>query len=298
MPVEIRGLLFIDKPAGPTSHDIVNRIRQLSGIRRIGHTGTLDPLASGLLIICVGRATRLSEYLADLPKSYLTIIRLGQETDTYDAEGEIIREHPVQVTEKQLFEALDQFHGRINQLPPMFSAVKHEGQPLYKYARQGRSVPRSPRTVTIHKIEIENWESPNLELSIDCSSGTFIRSLAHDLGNALQCGGHVASLRRMAIGAHTIDQAVSPDELTNENWTSFLKPAETSVSHLPKVHLSTQDAANIMHGLQVPIHDDHLQGSLVQAYDSDGQFIGVLESEDSNWHGKKVLYDQSKTQGQ
>ena len=180
----------------------------------------------------------------------------------------------------------------------MFSAVKHEGQPLYKYARQGQSVPRSPRTVTIHKIEIENWELPNLELLIDCSSGTYIRSLAHDLGNSLQCGGHILSLRRIAIGAHTIDQAVSAGELTKENWASFLKPAEKAVSYLPKVHLSTQDAENIMHGLQVPIHDDHLQSPFVQAYDSDGLFIGVLESEGTNWHGKKVFYGLSRSSDQ
>jgi tRNA pseudouridine55 synthase len=233
-----------------------------------------------------------------LPKSYLTAIRLGQETETYDAEGEIIRERPVEVTEKQLLQAIDQFRGHIDQLPPMFSAVKHEGQPLYKYARQGQSVPRSPRTVTVHKIEIENWESPNLELLIDCSSGTYIRSLAHDLGNSLQCGGHVASLRRTAIGAHTIDQAVSADGLTKENWASFLNPAEKSVSHLPKVHLSTEDAKNIMHGQQVPINDDHLLSPFVQAYDSDGYFVGVLESEGTSWHGKKVFYGLSRSSDQ
>lgn len=294
MPGDLKGLLFIDKPSGPTSHDVVKRVRQVSGIRRVGHTGTLDPFASGLLIICIGRATRLAEYLTGLPKTYLATFRLGQETSTYDIEGKIVKESPVQITMAQIEKALDDFRGTFQQVPPMFSAVKHEGQPLYRRARQGERLDRQSRTVTVFSMEKLCWNPPFLDLLINCSSGTYIRSLAHDLGQVLDCGGHVTSLRRTSVGPHLLEEAVSLDDIDKENWLSFLKPAEKAVSHLPVLTLSIRDAALIMQGQNVPKLDDGFDFPLVQAYDSNDRFIGVLESVETFWHGKKIIYEMDR----
>jgi tRNA pseudouridine55 synthase len=202
------GLLVINKPIGLTSHDVVNKVRWLSGIRRVGHAGTLDPLASGVLLLAVGRATRLIEYLVGRSKRYQAVVRLGQETDTYDREGEVVAERPVQVTDSQLEAALERFRGPIEQVPPMFSAVKQGGQPLYRLARRGQAVERPARAITIYELSLLDWRPPEIELLIHCSSGTYIRSLAHDLGQVLGCGGHLATLRRLAVGDFTLDQAV------------------------------------------------------------------------------------------
>lgn len=286
---QIEGVLCIDKPAGLTSHDVVARVRFISGIRRVGHTGTLDPLATGLLIVCLGRATRLAEFLTRQNKEYLATIRLGQETKTYDAEGMILAEKPVNVSEIQLLAALEQFKGKIKQIPPMYSAVKVGGQPLYRQARRGKVIERPAREVLIFELELLRWESPQAQIRLVCSSGTYVRAIAHDLGQTLGCGAYLKGLRRTAIGNHRVDTAVSLEDLQKPGWQEHLQPSDVAVSHLPEVVLSEEEAISLYHGQRVL---DHLASSesLVRAYDEEGRFIGVLTGDERYWSAKKILY--------
>lgn len=289
-PVTGDGLLCIDKPAGLTSHDVVREIRSISSLRRVGHTGTLDPLATGLLILCVGPATRLAEYLVALPKSYSATIRLGQETDTYDAEGDIVADAPVSVKKNDLDQILAQFLGQIEQIPPIYSAVKQDGQPLYKRARQGLTVTPKARLVTIYEIELLSWESPILQLRVVCSSGTYIRSIAHDLGQQLDCGGHIRSLRRNSIGPFDVGDAVSLDELSKANWREFLQPTDTAVAHLPRLDLSASEALKLRQGQQLARRCGQPENEIVRAYDSHGRFIGIAVAQGERWQPRKILF--------
>ena len=289
-PATDDGLLCIDKPAGLTSHDVVRNIRSISSIRRVGHTGTLDPLATGLLIICLGPATRLAEYIVALPKSYDAIILLVQETDTYDAEGEIVAEAPVSVTKIDLDQILAQFLGQIEQIPPIYSAIKQDGQPLYKRARQGLTVTRKARLVTIHEIELLSWESPILQLRVACSSGTYIRSLAHDLGQQLDCGGHIRTLRRNSIGPFDVDDAVSLGEVSKANWREFLQPTDMAVAHLPRLDLSASESIKLNQGQQLARRRGQPENGIVRVYGSDGRFIGIAIAQGEQWQPRKILF--------
>jgi tRNA pseudouridine55 synthase len=286
----IDGVLNIDKPDGLSSHDVVNRIRRLTGIRKVGHTGTLDPLATGVLVICVGRATRLAEYVSGQPKNYLANILLGQETDTYDQEGRIIAQNPVSVTKAELEAALLQFHGEIQQIPPMYSAIKVEGQPLYKHARKGEVFDLKARTVHIECLEILHWQTPHLGLHIECSSGTYIRSIAHDLGQILGCGGVLSSLRRTAVGRFQIDDAAPLNLLREDNWQTYLLKSEVAVSHLKKVEFESDAAMALYYGQKIPAMPDQESGHLHRAFDENGQFIGILTVDEGLWRPKKIFY--------
>jgi tRNA pseudouridine55 synthase len=283
------GLICVDKPAGLSSHDVVREVRRLTGIRRVGHTGTLDPTATGVLLICIGRATRLAEYVVGLPKQYETTIRLGQETDTYDSEGNILAERPVTVTRSALLKALDRFRGPIDQTPPMFSAVKRGGQPLYKRARRGEVLPRPPRRVTIYELELLAWESPDLQVKVVCSTGTYIRSLAHDLGQELGCGGHVRALRRTAVGRFVVADAVALGDLSAANWPAFLLPPDAAVSHLPALTLTAEEARDLLFGRQVEARSGQPEAGLARAYAPDGDFIGLVTAGDGRWKPEKLF---------
>lgn len=285
----IEGVLCIDKPAGLTSHDVVARIRLISGIRRVGHTGTLDPLATGLLIVCLGRATRLAEFLTRQKKEYLATIRLGQETNTYDAEGMVLAEKPVNVSKIQLSAALERFKGKIKQVPPMYSAVKVGGQPLYRQARRGKVIDRPAREVVISELELLRWESPEVQLRLVCSSGTYVRVIAHDLGQNLGCGAYLKGLRRTAIGNHRVDTAIPLEDLQKPGWQAHLQPNDVAVSHLPKIVLSEEEAISLFHGQRVLHHLASLE-SMVRAYDEKGRFIGILTGDERYWSAKKILY--------
>ncbi|MBS1245788.1 MAG: tRNA pseudouridine 55 synthase, partial [Chloroflexi bacterium] len=176
------GILVVNKPQWWTSHDVVGYIRRLTHQKRVGHAGTLDPMATGVLLVCLGRATRVAEYLMDSDKMYRAVVRLGVETDTYDAEGQVVATRPVNVDESDLRAALAHFVGAIDQVPPMYSALKRDGKPLYQLARQGIEVERKPRRITIYDIALREWQSPDATIDVRCSSGTYIRSLAHDIG--------------------------------------------------------------------------------------------------------------------
>lgn len=282
------GLLVIDKPVGPTSHDVVQRLRRLSGQRRIGHAGTLDPLAEGVLLVCLGRATRLVEYLVGLDKTYETTVRLGQATTTYDAEGAVTRERPVEVTPNQIEAALVVFRGPIQQRVPPFSAVKRDGQPLYKSARRGETVEPPAREVTIHALDVPAFAPPLLTLRVVCSSGTYIRSLAHDLGAALGCGGHVAALRRTAVGRFTIAQAVGLDALTPENLAEYLLPPEAAVAHLPRLDVDETSAARLAMGQRLDAPGDAPAGN-VAAFGPGERFLGVVGVDGGVLRPRKML---------
>lgn len=284
------GVLCVDKPLGITSHDVVNRIRRLAGLRRVGHAGTLDPLATGLLLLALGRSTRLLEYLVGQDKVYETAVCLGQTTTTYDAEGDIVAERPFShLTLSQIKDALKPFRGVIQQRPPLYSAVKQGGQPLYKLARQGvTDVERPYRTVTIHELTPISWNPPFLTLRIACSSGTYIRSLGHDLGEALGCGGHLSALRRLAVGDFSVETAVPLDQLTPDNMIDYLLPPDTAVRHLPRLDLPKTAAAAILQGK--PVAQTIVSSAkLARAYGPDGQFLGIIMAQGNQWRARKMF---------
>lgn len=285
----MEGLFNINKPSGITSHDVVNRLRRLTGVRRIGHAGTLDPLATGVMLLCVGRATRLVEYLVGLPKRYLATVLLGKETDTYDADGSVLIERPFDAITRQQVEAtLPSFVGDINQIPPMYSAIKKGGQPLYKLARQGVEVERTPRRVTISSLTLESFTPPRLTLDVRCSSGTYIRSLAHDLGTKLGCGAHIAALERSEVGPFFVADAVDLNALTDQNSAAHCLPLEAAVRHLPRVDLPLEAAQTLLMGRWVP-RVAALPTGTAAALFSDNQFWGIITAEEERWKARKML---------
>lgn len=232
--MEICGILPVRKPAGPTSHDVVDRVRRLYGTQRVGHTGTLDPLAEGLLVVCMGKATKLSRYIIGLPKTYRATIRLGWRTTTGDREGETVQELDTNgITPADIMDALQNFRGTVEQKVPAQSAVKVGGRRLYKYARAGGKVPEVVRNVEIHQLELEHFDNPNLTVIVRCSRGTYIRTLAEDIGAYLKCGGSLASLVRTKIGDFDIGAAEDLDELadlpTVEERLTRLRPFQDVV---------------------------------------------------------------------
>ncbi len=236
------GLLLIEKPAGITSHDAVDRVRRALGVRKVGHAGTLDPSATGLLLIGVGRATRLLRFLGDLPKVYQGTGVLGVETTTLDAEGEVVRESAVQVTESELREAVAAFVGPTEQVPPAYSAVKVGGQKLYRAARAGRTVEAAPRPIEVFSFDLTGFAPPRFDFIVRCSGGTYVRSLVADVGAKLGCGAHLEQLRRTAIGPFSVDDATTPDD------PGPLLPLERAVGHLPSLTLQEDEARAATHG--------------------------------------------------
>lgn len=275
------GILNIDKPAGMTSHDVVNIVRRGTGVRRVGHTGTLDPMATGVLVVCVGQATRLSEYLVDATKHYLARVRLGVETDTYDAEGDVVAERPVSVTHEEVEAALERFRGESEQIPPMYSAVKHQGTPLYRLAHAGQEVEREPRWIMVETLCLLAWDPPEFTLDIVCSAGTYVRTLVHDLGQALGTGAHLSGLRRLASGSFRVDDATTLDTLGEAfaagTWTDYLLPADDALAHFPAVHLARDAADRLAHGHDVSAPPDAT--GLARAYGADGRFMAIVQAD-------------------
>lgn len=251
------GLLNVNKPAGWTSHDVVAKLRGLLRVGKVGHAGTLDPAATGVLPALVGKATRIAEYLVDWDKEYRAVLRLGETTDTQDATGQVVRSCPADgVTEERIRTVIDRFRGPQTQLPPMYSAVKVEGVPLYKAARAGRHVEREPRPVIIHELEITGIAGCEVSLRIVCSKGTYIRTLCADLGEALGVGGHLRSLERSRVGSLTIDRALTLEEIRDRLAAGTLSDAlvtlDAALAGLPAVAVSEETAARVQHGVPVP----------------------------------------------
>jgi tRNA pseudouridine55 synthase len=289
------GILNVNKPQGWTSHDVVARARRLTGQRRIGHAGTLDPLATGVLLLCVGQATRVAEYLMASPKRYRTTLRLGISTDTYDADGRVTRDAGAVDLERQRIDSLlPRFVGRIDQVPPMFSALKRDGQPLYKLARQGRTVAREPRSIYIHSIDVVEFTSPSLTIDIVCSPGTYVRSLAHDLGEQLGCGAHVTVLTRLASGRFTLADAIPLDMLAEaagkDRWTDLLQPMDLALHDMEPVTLSDAAVRQVLQGQPVSCSQPPAT-PLGRAYGTDGTLIAILayDRDTSQWRPKKVF---------
>ncbi|MDT8306056.1 MAG: tRNA pseudouridine(55) synthase TruB [Anaerolineae bacterium] len=289
---EQAGILNVDKPLGLTSHDVVNRIRRVAGTRRVGHGGTLDPLASGVLIVAVGVATRLLEYVTGQAKTYEAAVRLGQTSKTYDAEGELSPAQPEKVLELSaaaIEEALEQLRGPIEQVPPMYSAVKRQGQPLYELARQGVEVAREPRRVTIYELTLVAWQPPDLQLLVRCSAGTYIRSLAHDLGQELETGAYLAGLRRTAVGPFTLDSAIPLEMLNAESFVASLQAADSAVSHLPRLDASAEEAKRLRNGQPVSGGHIEMDAELARVYDPAGHFVGIVAATDGHWQPRKIF---------
>jgi tRNA pseudouridine55 synthase len=285
------GVLNINKPQGWTSHDVVARVRRIAGLRQVGHAGTLDPMATGVLVVCIGRATRLVEYLSDLPKVYRATILFGVETDTWDAEGQVVaRRDASSLTLPALLPLLDALRGEIEQVPPMYSALKRDGQPLYKLARAGRVVEREPRPVRIDRLDVLGWEPPSLALEIACSKGTYIRSLAHDLGQAAGTGAHLAALTRTAIGHMSLEEAVTLEALADGDWRRWLIEPWRALRHLPGIIVSSDDARALAHGRAIVV-DDEIKGVTCCAYDAARQLVAVLERDQrpGTWRPRKVF---------
>lgn len=274
------GILVVDKPSGWTSHDVVARMRRLTKIKRIGHTGTLDPMATGVLVLCLGQATRLVEYLTGHDKRYQATIRLGVETDTHDADGRLTARQPVDVSEVALRSALAAFVGEIEQVPPMFSALKRDGKKLVDLARKGVEVARAPRRITIHSIDLLAFDSPDATIDVHCSGGTYIRSLAHDLGRKLGCGAHLAVLRRTAVGDFTLDQAISLETfeaaVVDGSWFTLLRPLDAALAWLPSIRLNDDEAARARQGMSLT-HRNEIANDLVRAYDPTGRLVGLMK---------------------
>ena len=280
-PNAISGLLNLNKPMGITSHDVVQRVRRILGTKKVGHTGTLDPMATGVLVICVGQATRLIEYLLPGKKIYQAGITLGQSTDTYDAEGDVTATHdPSQVTQTDFIHSLEPFIGEIQQIPPAFSAIKQNGVPLYKLARQGKNVSSPARNVQIYSIEILKFENPLVEVKVTCGSGTYIRSLAHDVGNALGVGAHLSALTRIQNGEWRIEDAISLDELERAAQSGHLADVivskERTMAHMPKITLSPENEKRALQGQRIPLDTAPDVETDIAAFNTAGQLIAML----------------------
>lgn len=286
MNVNQGGVLLIDKPAGLTSFNVVERIRRWFRVRKVGHTGTLDPFATGLLVLCLGQATRLAPYVTNWDKAYEGVIKLGEETDTDDPSGKVIfSAEPDKITLDLLSQALERFRGNILQVPPRFSAKKRNGVPSYRRARRGEQVELEPEPVRIDQLEVVSLDGPRARFRVWCSKGTYMRSLARDLGRALGCGGHLAELSRTAIGHLRLDQAVSLGDITAKAWRerdSLLWPAEEILNTWTAVSLSEEGEQRVRYGQDLPaevIQQQHSQalqeGSCVRLVGDCGVFLAI-----------------------
>jgi tRNA pseudouridine55 synthase len=283
------GFLNIDKPLGMTSHDVVTKVRRVAGMKRVGHAGTLDPLATGVLIVCLGNATRLSEYVMDSIKRYRARVHLGVTTATYDAEGDVLlRCDASHITPENVQAALGRFLGDIQQIPPMYSAIKQGGRKLYELARAGETVEREARPVRIDALTVSEWQPPQFTLDVTCSAGTYIRSLAYDIGEALGVGAHLAGLVRTASGNFTLETAVPPDTLvTADDWRQYLIAPADVLSDWPAVSLNAAEVERVRQGQAI----DGAQSAdgLALGYAPDGTLIGLLRADGSLWRPHKVF---------
>lgn len=288
------GVLPVDKPSGPTSHDMVAVARRHLRLRRIGHTGTLDPFASGLLLLCLGRSTRLAEYLTALPKRYTATMRLGVETETDDLEGSVIREDEgwTSLTRENVEAVLDSQVGDRLQRPPRYSAKKIGGQRAYALARRGGDAELPPVPVRIERIEVTRFEPPEVDFEVDCSSGTYIRAIARDAGADLGVGAHLSALRRTRIGPHSVDTAISPEQFDDRSVVSeaVLRPAE-ALSHLPRIVLMRSEVERLTHGRPIGIGSgtDTAPDVPIVLVDESAELIAVGRASDGEIRPMKVF---------
>ena len=293
----VSGVLVIDKPVGMSSHGVVNVVREGTGIRRAGHTGTLDPRASGVLVVLVGPAVRLSEYVSASDKRYQAIIRLGETTDTYDGDGEVLSRSPVDITYEEIEETLKQFEGTVEQIPPAYSAKRIHGKKAYELAREGEEVELEPKEIDVYHLELLEWDSPEAIVDVFCSSGTYVRSLANDLGVALGCGGHLVGLRRTKSGEFALRDAIALRKLQeafdNGDWYKYLIPAADALSDWPSRELSYEEVDLVRHGHRVPVDvPPENPDNWVRAISQQGELVALMEylPEEMEWQPRKVFF--------
>lgn len=295
----VNGILLLDKPDGMTSNDALQQVKRLYKAEKAGHTGSLDPLATGMLPICLGEATKVSGFLLDADKRYLITCKLGVKTATADAEGEVLERRPVPALDEQELEGqLARFRGTIQQIPPMYSALKHKGERLYKLARQGQEVERAPRTVTIRELTLHRLEGDEIDLEVACTKGTYVRTLAEDLGEVLGCGAHVKTLRRLGVGPYTEPAAMTTLEelrhLAGDGFAALdgaLLPLESALSGWPGVRLSPDSAFYLRQGQAVLVPKAPTAG-WVRLYDQDQRFLGVGEIQDDGKVAPRRLFHE------
>jgi tRNA pseudouridine55 synthase len=280
--VSINGVLLLDKAAGGSSNDALVKAKRLLNAKKAGHTGTLDPFATGLLPLCFGEATKFSQDLLDADKTYETVLHLGVQTSTGDTEGEIIAQAAVNASNAAIEVALSQFRGPIQQVPPMYSALKRDGKPLYEYARAGITLERAARAVTIHHLECIDYQAPFLSLRVTCSKGTYIRVLGEEIGAALGCGAHLGALRRTAVGPLRIEQAITLDGLAavaEAERAALLAPADSLLSSFPALHLTADLTRRFLHGQRLALGKEGLPipmvGGRARVYADDNSFLGT-----------------------
>ena len=286
---DIHGVFLLDKPQGMSSNDIMQKVKRIFQANKAGHTGALDPLATGMLPICLGEATKFSQFLLDADKCYLVTAKLGERTDTSDAEGQIVESREVKVKTPEILTALEQFRGDILQVPTMFSALKHNGKPLYEYARQGITVEREARPITIFELNFIEYNAPYLTLEVHCSKGTYIRTLVDDLGEALGCGAHVTMLRRTAVADYPTEKMLDwnalqalaePQDLSSLD--ALLLPMDTAVAKLPALTLNESQTQGIGFGQRIKFNNpNRLQGQ-VRLFSHENRFLGVAVIDENN----------------
>ena len=281
---DVHGVFLLDKPQGVSSNDIMQKVKRLFKANKAGHTGALDPLATGMLPICLGEATKFSQFLLDSDKRYVVTAKLGERTDTSDAEGQVVQSREVNVAEADILAALSAFRGEILQVPTMFSALKHNGKPLYEYARAGITVEREARPITIFELKFIDYQAPFLTLEVHCSKGTYIRTLVDDLGEALGCGAHVTMLRRLAVADYPIEEmmpiedlALLADSFPSGELDRLLLPMDTAVASLPQLNLTAEQTKAVGFGQRVKFENPQALSGLVRLFSENGQFLGIAE---------------------
>ncbi|AIN47551.1 tRNA pseudouridine(55) synthase TruB [Candidatus Palibaumannia cicadellinicola] len=285
----IDGIILLDKPGGVSSNNLLQTVKQLFRAKKAGHTGVLDQLATGMLPICLGEATKFSQYLLDADKRYRVTAKLGERTDTYDATGKIISTSPVILDQVMLEQTLAQFYGETHQVPPMFSTIKYQGRPLYEYARKGIEVPREARLIHIYDLQLLYWDHTNIELEVHCSKGTYIRTIINDLGEFLGCGAHVTRLRRLAVAHYPaarmvtlqmLQKTIDVPQVTETHLAqldALLLPIDSALANLPAINLPPTIAARVRLG-QTVVVDTAWQRGLVRVRIADTlRFFGIGE---------------------
>ena len=286
---DIHGVFLLDKPQGMSSNDIMQKVKRIFQANKAGHTGALDPLATGMLPICLGEATKFSQFLLDADKRYLVTAKLGERTDTSDAEGQIVETREVKVKMPEILTALEQFRGDILQVPTMFSALKHNGKPLYEYARQGITVEREARPITIFELNFIEYNAPYLTLEVHCSKGTYIRTLVDDLGEVLGCGAHVTMLRRTAVADYPTEKMLDWNALQSlaaqqdlSLLDALLLPMDTAVAKLPTLTLDESQTQGIGFGQRVKFDNPNSLQGQVRLFSNENRFLGVAVIDENN----------------
>ncbi|WGV99821.1 tRNA pseudouridine(55) synthase TruB [Vibrio sp. YMD68] len=298
----VNGVILLDKPTGISSNDALQKVKRIYFAQKAGHTGALDPLATGMLPICLGEATKFSQFLLDSDKRYVVKAKLGERTNTSDSDGEVVETRDVNVTREQLERCVASFKGETDQVPSMFSALKHQGRPLYEYAREGIEVPRESRKITVYSIELLRFEGDEIEMEVHCSKGTYIRTITDDLGEMLGCGAHVTYLRRTGVAKYPYEKMVTLEQLNElleqaerdevaprELLDPLLMPMDTAVEDLPEVNMNAELTDLVQHGMPVQVFGAPAEGTVRMTSGDEKLFIGVAVIDDNGKVAPKRL---------